>query len=91
MDICLYYNLAERNRIMWKVRIFTLDSEYVDSADDIDCIESILYGDLSYYEGPRIIQIPMNEEELIEQVQRAIAINADCFGLEPDRIELVLC
>ena len=75
---------------LWKVRIFEEDSTYVDSADDIECIDSILYGDLSYWTGPRIIQIPIGEDELIEQVSHLIDINSDCFGLEPDRIELTL-
>ena len=75
---------------MWKMYVFTLDSDFIDAADDIECLESILYGDLSSYDGPRIVQIPLTEEELIAQVSYLMKINADCFGTE-DKIELVVC
>lgn len=79
---------------MSDIHIFTEGSEHIDSVSidgfTVECLDSILYGDLSFYEGPRIVQIPMDEESMIAKVQHLIDINSDCWGTA-DRIELVLC
>ena len=80
-----------------EINIYTETSEHVDTVGfdpdalhwAVGVVSNILYGDLSYYEGPRIVQIPMNEDDLIARVQYEIDINNDCFGTE-DSIELVL-
>lgn len=75
------------------IQIFTESSEFVDGlsidAWTLETLDSVLYGDLSYYEGPRIVQVPMTEDELIGKIQHLLDINADCWGTA-DRIELVL-
>ena len=79
------------NTTEYPIVIFTEDSEYVDSAANVGSAESVLYGDMSYYTIPRIIQIPISMEDVITEMQYLIDINSDCYGIEPDRIELVLC
>lgn len=74
--------------------VFTEDNEYVDSAANVDTLESVLYGDLSYHPGiARIVQVPMGDEhdETIERLEYLARINADCFGIPLDYIERVIC
>lgn len=77
----------------YMLTVFTEDSEFVDACDTIDCLDSILYGDLSYHPGmARIVQIPLGDDGdvLAERVDYLARINADCWGIPMDRIERVL-
>lgn len=83
------------------VVIFTRDSELydcmsLDVALTTETLDSVLYGDMSVREesGPFIIQIPQDQDELIEKISNLIRIVSDCYGIAPadqDTIELVLC
>lgn len=83
-----HYN-AQPDLGQWRINIFTESGEYVDSCDDQQSLESVLYGDLSGVDEPRIVQIRMDDDEALGWAEYLLRINADCFGTA-DVIEQVL-
>lgn len=62
-----------------------MSGEIIDTADDIESAECVLYGDLSYHDGePRLVTCG---RQFYPALKTLAEINSDCFGIPLDVVE----
>lgn len=62
----------------------------IDRAGNVDTVESVLYGDLTYHSGSvRIVWVPEGDEfdYPAAQIETLARINADCWNIPLDIVK----